>query len=325
MCLPAVTGANSFVTNHDESPIFLGGKGMKGKIGGYDVITDYKATPFAQTSETLLFDFDARSGHAFPGGNASKLQLHTGDRIKSHDTDDGGVLSFSGAGKFDKAVPLTSIADVAAAVDYLQRNTKDNSVDILPFVATIDGKEHTYVFSGNGKGMLIDLLGVTATGISGDGGQIMLVDDDAPGGGSPVIAGGKHDDRLKGGSGDDLIVGRRGDDHLNGGKGDDHLKGGRGADQLKGGPGDDLLSGGKGKDTYVFAGEFGNDIVKTYKGGHDLIDLSGTGVGSFDELKALMAEVGNRVVIDFGNGDGLSIVKTTIAGLEAHKGDFLFA
>jgi hypothetical protein len=122
----------------------------------------------------------------------------------------------------------------------------------------------------------------------------------------------------------DVISGKGKSDKLFGLAGDDELKGNKGKDRLDGGADDDELDGGKGGDTYVFADGYGNDSAK-YQAGQDKFDLSGTGIDTFKQLKQLMDQQGNSVVIDFGGGDMLTVRNATIATLKANKGDFNFA
>jgi Ca2+-binding RTX toxin-like protein len=53
------------------------------------------------------------------------------------------------------------------------------------------------------------------------------------------------------------------------------LSGGAGKDALRGGAGNDVLSGGAGVDTFVFGKKEGNDVIRDFKDGTDLIDLRG--------------------------------------------------
>ena len=108
----------------------------------------------------------------------------------------------------------------------------------------------------------------------------------------------------------------------------DDLRGGNGNDTLNGGGGNDLLQGNGGYDTFVFADGGGADTIKDYQSGHDQFDLTGvTGVHDFGDLT--LSQINSQtVLIDFDGilgGDTLTIQHTTIAILNAHQGDFLFA
>ncbi|OOV79688.1 calcium-binding protein, partial [Acinetobacter sp. ANC 5600] len=93
------------------------------------------------------------------------------------------------------------------------------------------------------------------------------------GNGDDHLEGGADNDQLYGGSGNDVLVGGTGDDRLEGEDGNDILQGETGTDQLYGGAGNDTLIGGEdndtleggaGNDTYIFAANFGHDIISNY-------------------------------------------------------------
>ena len=95
-------------------------------------------------------------------------------------------------------------------------------------------------------------------------------------------------ENVKGGSGDDTLTGGNGGtaDHpqeLSGGNGNDTLTGGTGVDSLRGNDdddtlngreGDDTLAGGNGNDTYLFANNWGKDVIQeVLDGGTDTIEV----------------------------------------------------
>ncbi|MGV3633054.1 MAG: calcium-binding protein, partial [Pseudorhodoplanes sp.] len=122
-----------------------------------------------------------------------------------------------------------------------------------------------------------------------------------------------------------FIDARGGNDTLIGSNFNDDLRGGAGDDTLNGGIGNDTLNGGSGSNTYVFADGYDNDTIVKFQAGADTVDLTGVaGVNDFSELLDLMQQDGKNVFIDFGNGDSLTLQKTTIALLTANQGDFLF-
>ncbi|WP_180024732.1 calcium-binding protein, partial [Acinetobacter sp. YH1901134] len=82
--------------------------------------------------------------------------------------------------------------------------------------------------------------------------------------GDDQIYGNTGSDQLYGGTGEDKLYGGTGDDYLEGGADNDQLYGGSGNDVLVGGMGDDTLDGGTGNDTYIFAANFGHDIISNY-------------------------------------------------------------
>lgn len=123
-----------------------------------------------------------------------------------------------------------------------------------------------------------------------------------------------------------FIDGKGGSDIMIGSNFADVLRGGAGNDTLDGRGGNDILDGGKGLNTFVFADGYDNDTIVKFQAGTDVVDLTGVAsVNDFSELQALMQQVGRNVLIDFGNGDTLTLQKTTVNLLTANQGDFLFA
>lgn len=134
-----------------------------------------------------------------------------------------------------------------------------------------------------------------------------------------TILGGNDDDTLIGQNGNDVLKGEMGKDILKGGKGNDTLKGGAGNDTLRGGSGDDTLRGQNGNDklfgeqgadTFVFAKNGGKDVIRDFEDGIDQINI--TGLGSKFHIIGLANEFDGDIVIDFGGGDKLTILNTTL-------------
>jgi hypothetical protein len=124
-----------------------------------------------------------------------------------------------------------------------------------------------------------------------------------------------------------FVDGKSGNDTLTGSQFRDHLRGGAGDDTLDGRAGNDILDGGSGRDTFVFGDGYDHDRIVNFQVGKDTLDFTGvSGVGSFDELAGLMEQIDRRtVLIDFGNGDTLTLHQTTIGMLTTHQDGFLFA
>jgi large repetitive protein len=93
-----------------------------------------------------------------------------------------------------------------------------------------------------------------------------------------------------GGAGADTITGNALANLLSGRQGNDIIVAGAGNDILIGGAGNDTLSGGVGSDTFVFANDFGHDIVTDFTVGtllaHDTLDLRGLGFLNFADVQA---------------------------------------
>ena len=154
------------------------------------------------------------------------------------------------------------------------------------------------------------------------------------GDGNDILNGNENDDNLQGGNGNDTLMGAVGNDRLDGGAGNDALSGvagndsllgGTGNDRLDGGAGNDRMNGGTGDDRFVFAGNWGVDVVTdfTLAGTGERIDLiTAIGIVDFADLSAShMAQVGGNTVITAGI-NSLTLAGITMANLTAI--DFLF-
>lgn len=109
--------------------------------------------------------------------------------------------------------------------------------------------------------------------------------------------------------GSDRLVGNGGADTLDSGRGADRLIGGRGHDQLDGGKGRDVSSGGLGRDTFLFERGDGFDTITDFKAHADTLALDVAfyeiGESITDFLDRYATDLGNRVRLDFGDGDRL--------------------
>ncbi len=140
------------------------------------------------------------------------------------------------------------------------------------------------------------------------------------GGGNDVISGGGENDRIKGGGGKDTLSGDAGqdrllgqnrDDNIRGGADNDVLKGGRGNDTLDGEAGNDKLFGNGGADTFLFSIGGDQDIIRDFADNVDTIKI--TGLGTKTEIMSNASQVGTKVVFDFGDGDTLTVLNSTIS------------
>lgn len=136
-------------------------------------------------------------------------------------------------------------------------------------------------------------------------------------------------DYLDGGMGNDLLRGGGGHDTLIGGEGNDKLFGNGGKDILAGNEGNDILAGGNGRDTFIFSLGDDQDTIKDFNSARDTIELDADLFGAsnpntlgLSDVQNLATQVGNDVVIDFGNGDTLTLEDVQINTLDAN--DFAF-
>jgi hypothetical protein len=94
---------------------------------------------------------------------------------------------------------------------------------------------------------------------------------------------------------------------------------------LSGTSGDDVFLGKGGSDTFVFAPNFGNDVIKDFHAtgkNHDIIHFND---GTFDNFASVLAhasQAGNDVVIATGS-DTLTLKNVKLSSLDSH--DFHFS
>ncbi len=174
-----------------DSLLTIGGSGTSGTIAGYDTITDYTPAATALASEKIGFSGVSVSG-GIAGSTPSTLQLHTASAVTSASVSNG-IVTFNGG------TSLTTLADVAAAVQFLQANDIGTTGSSLAFSATISGITHTFLFiqgsvnsaaANNVNDVLIDLPHVSATSLSTSGlsNQLAVIGALAPAGvaGDPI-------------------------------------------------------------------------------------------------------------------------------------------
>ncbi|MFU8863436.1 MAG: beta strand repeat-containing protein [Rhodobacterales bacterium] len=119
-----------------------------------------------------------------------------------------------------------------------------------------------------------------------------------------------------------FITGGDGDDFIVGGSGNDSLFGGAGDDRLIGGAGDDYLVGGTGADTFVFANNFGRDVIRDFEVGVDQIEIRNhNAIDSFGDL--IITQFQNNVVISAANTTDQIILHDT-ASTSLTVDDFIF-
>ncbi len=135
----------------------------------------------------------------------------------------------------------------------------------------------------------------------------------------------RNTDKLTGDSANNILDGRNGADVLAGNEGNDTLIGGAGYD---------TMTGGADADTFVFYTDRrggpssvhgdGRDVITDFQVGVDVLEFTGNGVNSLDELS--FAKVGNDTVISYGTwADTITLVGVGLEELKAHQAhDFLF-
>lgn len=178
------TGLDIFAaTIADSDPTISAGTTQAVTITGYDVITDFLVTNAVATAEKLdvgaAVTLETTNGLA-----AGTIDYSGGGKFTSYTGTAQGIVTFNVGTTF--AVPLTTQADVAAAVELLDLAASMNN-KTAAFTATIAGVNHTYVYTNNGAvdtiSKLVDLQNVKATSLSTTGlplGQVAVLDAVAP-------------------------------------------------------------------------------------------------------------------------------------------------
>lgn len=136
--------------------------------------------------------------------------------------------------------------------------------------------------------------------------------------GSDRMLGAEGDDVLKGKGGRDRLRGEEGNDRLVGGGSADKLFGGSGKDILIGGRGDDLMVGGRGTDRFVLRPGSGDDKVRDWRDGIDIIEIQGA-VEGFEDLD--IEQDGRNAVIRYEDGS-LTLLGRSAGLLDALDFDF---
>ena len=103
------------------------------------------------------------------------------------------------------------------------------------------------------------------------------------------------------------------------------ILGSTGSNTLKGTSGDDIFVGGGQSDTFVFAANFGRDIIRDFNASgsaQDTIQFSKTVFDNFASVLSHASQSGQDVVISTGS-DTLTLKNTKLSAL--NSGDFQFA
>jgi hypothetical protein len=90
--------------------------------------------------------------------------------------------------------------------------------------------------------------------------------------------------------------------------------------------GDNFIVGNGHPDTFVFASNFGNDVIKDFLAGgrgHDVVQFSKSVFDSFADVLAHATQVGHDVVISSGVNESLTLKNIKLGALNSH--DFHFA
>ena len=163
-------GADRFVIASGDSPgTSSASGGNNGTLTGYDVITDWGA---GGTADLLDLPSTTVVGNTTHNNATPSALMIGGVSINSYKVT-GGIITFDDATSYSTALTLSSIGNVAAAVDFIHRNDfATNNGAAMAFVANIGGTSHSYVFEQVGNtasatnDILVDLAGVNLSSLS---------------------------------------------------------------------------------------------------------------------------------------------------------------
>jgi Ca2+-binding RTX toxin-like protein len=232
--------------------------------------------------------------------------------------------------------PGKDVISGGAGADVIHGGAGDDTINGGPGIAASPGiataTDQLYGDAGNDiikadkadTGALLDggagndqLYGAWAANVmnGGDGNDYL-----SGSGGQDVMHGGAGDDSLKGGPAATKMYGDDGNDTLQGGTGNEFLYGGTGNDRLIGGAGNDTLTGGTGNDTFVFAPNFGKDVIADFQntnGTRDIIQFDHTVFADFSAIQSQMAQNGTSVVITLDANNTVELQNTSLSQLHA--------
>ncbi|GAA6199962.1 hypothetical protein [Aquicoccus sp. SU-CL01552] len=270
--------------------------GFTGKLG-ITSAADFLATPGAQDAAAgewmqLLWRYigavevDAALGHVIGGIHLTASGLLAG----AHLLGAGGLRDWVETGGSDGRTDAygTGIGD------YLELFGGYN----IPFVASATLTGDDRLSGSDGDDRIVALTGADVVkGRAGD----------------DTLLGGAGRDRLKGNAGDDTLRGGPGRDILKSGRDDDRLFGGAHRDRLDGQAGDDRLTGGGGADRFIFRDSGGQDTITDFTDDLDVIVFRD--LGDSADILDHATQRGADVLFDFGGGDTLTVLDTTIDAL----------
>ena len=211
----------------------------------------------------------------------------------------------------------------------------------------VGGTQNDALYGGRGNDQILGQLGADIL-FGGEGNDLVLGgnrddvlygdegndrvfggngEDEVYGGtGADIGRGGSGDDNMFGGANADTLFGGTGRDNIDGGTGDDLIFGRGGFDVITGGEGNDRLEGGIQADQFIFADDFGNDIITDFASLNNAERIHLTDVTEITDFQDLidnhMSQVGNDVVIDDLSGNTITLLSVNISDLDA--ADFVF-
>ncbi|MFY0615440.1 MAG: hypothetical protein JXQ99_28180 [Hyphomicrobiaceae bacterium] len=215
--------------------------------------------------------------------------------VEAIDDDAGDVVTYSISGGVDGG--LFEINSATGELSFLAMPDFENPFD--------DGGDNTYdviVQADDGNGG-VDTQEI-AVAVANQAGETWV-----GGNGKQVHTGTGEEDVLSGGNGKDIV---------DGAAGDDIISGGNGKDTLIGGAGNDWLTGDKGKDTFVFAENFGNDVITDFS--NDVLEFETAVFSDSADVLANATQIGSDTVITYDAENTITLQGVAYTSLD--EGNF---
>jgi hypothetical protein len=273
-------------------------------------------------TDTLQFFGSGASENINIAANGGRVLFTRDIANVTMDLNDVERINYSALGGTDNIVVNDlSGTDVTQVNVDLAGTPGGSSGDGAADTVTVNGTGGVDIITVTGAGTLVSVTGLPATVAitNAEGANDTLVVNGG-GGGDTITAtalAGVMKLTIDAGAGDDIILGSLGADTLRGGADNDTITGDHG---------NDSLDGGVGNDRFVYRIGDGADEILNFVAGagtDDVVDLTTVAlVETLDDLLALATQVGADTVIDFGNGDTLTLRNVVRANLSAD--DFLF-
>jgi hypothetical protein len=140
--------------------------------------------------------------------------------------------------------------------------------------------------------------------------------------GNDTMNGGNSGDTVTSSAGADVMHGANGKDLLIGGAGPDKMFGDNGSDTLVAGAGADTMTGGASPDLFVFGYGVHDQKITDFDAKTDQIEIHPGLVDNWSDLRALMQQQGQDVVIAFDATHTITLAGVSLSSL--HASQFIF-
>ena len=258
------------------------------------------------------------------GAGADTLNAGAGNDILSGGL---GADALNGGAGFDYADYRNAAAGLIASLANPASNTGEAAGDAYASIEGLIGSNFNDALIGDGNGNRLR-GGLGADALNGGAGFDYAEYNNAAAGLTASLANPASNTGEAAGDTYALVEGLIGSnfgDTLIGNINNNSLSGLLGNDVLDGGAGNDTLSGGAGGDRFVFApGRDADTVTDFLPAAGDKIDLSGFAtIHSVSQVRTRATQVGANTVLNFSNGDTLTLNNVNASGLTA--ADFVLA